>query len=126
MEASGGPTNGTRIIHHGTDELLVQQSTIPDGETASPVQERSQRSQSLCLFLSHLIDMFRSVEPFIKDHPKITGVVDPLNWLPEKRCLTSFVHHLYSLLPMSYGVQLNSVTNKETCIVPRVNEVHVS
>jgi hypothetical protein len=47
MGASGGLPDGTRIIHHGTDELLIRQHTIPDGETASPVQERSQRSQSL-------------------------------------------------------------------------------
>jgi hypothetical protein len=51
MGESGGPTNGTRIVNHGTDELLIQQNTISDGETAS-VQERSQRSQSLCRFLS--------------------------------------------------------------------------
>jgi len=80
MGASGGSPDGTREVHHGTDELLIQQNTIPDGETASPVQERSQRSQPLRRFLSHLIDMFRSGEPFIKGHPKITGVVDPLNW----------------------------------------------
>jgi len=56
MGASGGPPNGTRIVHHATDELLIQLNTIPDGETASPVQERSKRSQSLCRFLSHLVD----------------------------------------------------------------------
>jgi hypothetical protein len=37
MGASGGPPEGTRVVHHGTDELLVQQNTIPDGETTSPV-----------------------------------------------------------------------------------------
>ena len=46
MGASGGPPNGTRIVCHGTDELLIQQSTISDGETTSAIQERSQRSQS--------------------------------------------------------------------------------
>ena len=47
MGMCGCPPNGTRIVHHGTDELLIQQNTIPNGETASPVQERSKRSQSL-------------------------------------------------------------------------------
>ena len=56
MGAGGGPPNGTRIVHHGTDELLIQQNTIPDGETTS-IQERSQRSQSLCRFLSYPIDV---------------------------------------------------------------------
>ena len=88
MGASGGPPNGTRIVHHGTDEPLIQQNTIPDGETTSPMQERSHRSQSLCLFLSYLKDMFRAGEPFIKAHPNITDVVDPLDWLPEElNCL---------------------------------------
>jgi hypothetical protein len=50
--ASGGPPNGTRVVHHGTDELLIQQNTIPDGETTSPIQEKSQRPQSLCRFLT--------------------------------------------------------------------------
>jgi len=40
--------------------------------------------------LSHLIDMFRPGEPFIKGHPKITGVVDPFNWLPEELHCSGF------------------------------------
>jgi hypothetical protein len=47
MGASGRPPNGKRIVHHGTDELLIRQITIPGGETNSPIQERPQRSQSL-------------------------------------------------------------------------------
>jgi len=38
---SGGPPNWTRVVHHGIDELLIQQNMFPDGETASPVLERS-------------------------------------------------------------------------------------
>ena len=57
MGASGGPPDGARVIHHRTDELLVQHNTIPDEETAFPVEESSQHSHSLCRFLSHLIDM---------------------------------------------------------------------
>ena len=30
MGTSGGPPNWTRLIHHGTDKLLIQQNTIPD------------------------------------------------------------------------------------------------
>jgi hypothetical protein len=47
MGTSGGPPNGTRIVNHGTDDPLIQQNTIPDGETASPVQEWSS-APSLC------------------------------------------------------------------------------
>jgi hypothetical protein len=84
MGASGGPPDGICIVHRGTDVLLIQQHTIPDGETASSVYERTQCSHPLCLFLSHLIDMCRPGEPFIKCHPKITGGIDVLDWLPEE------------------------------------------
>ena len=84
MGVCGCPPNGTRIVHHGTDELLIKQNTIPDGETASPVQERSKRSQSLCRFPPHLVDMLRPVEPFIKGNSKISDDVDPLDWLSEE------------------------------------------
>jgi len=66
LGAGGCPPNGTRIVHHGTDELLIQQNTIPDGQIASPIQERYKRAQSLCRFLPHLVYMHRPVEPFIK------------------------------------------------------------
>ena len=83
-ERAAALQKGTRIVHHGTDELLIKQNTIPDGETASPVQERSKRSQSLCRFLPHLVDMLRPVEPFIKGNSKISDDVDPLDWLSEE------------------------------------------
>jgi len=35
--AGSGPPDGTRLVHHGTDELLIQQNTISDGKTASPI-----------------------------------------------------------------------------------------
>ena len=37
MGAGSGPSGGTRVVHHGTDELLIQQNTISDGKTASPI-----------------------------------------------------------------------------------------
>jgi hypothetical protein len=42
--AGGEPPDGTRIVHHGRDELLIQQHTVPDGEISFPVKERTQRS----------------------------------------------------------------------------------
>jgi hypothetical protein len=35
--ASGEPPEGARVVHHGKNELLVQQNSIPDRETTSPV-----------------------------------------------------------------------------------------
>jgi len=66
--ASDGPPNGTRLVHW-TDELLIQQNTIPDGETASPVQERS---QLLCRFLFTRSTCFDQASRF--------------DWLPEEYC----------------------------------------
>jgi hypothetical protein len=34
--------------------------------------------------------VFRPGEPFVKGHPKITGVIDPLDWLPEELYLSGF------------------------------------
>jgi hypothetical protein len=28
--------------------------------------------------------VFLPGEPFVRGHPKITGVIDPLDWLPEE------------------------------------------
>ena len=35
MGACGGPPYGARIVHHRTDELLIEQNTIPDGDRFS-------------------------------------------------------------------------------------------
>jgi hypothetical protein len=78
MVASGGTPDGARVVYHRTDELLVQQNTIPDGETTS------QHSQYLYHFSSHLIDVRRPGKPRSKVHPKITDRIDPENWLPEE------------------------------------------
>jgi hypothetical protein len=41
MGAGSGPPHGARIIHHGTDELLIEQDFVPDGEITLPFQERT-------------------------------------------------------------------------------------
>ena len=43
------------------------------------VKGRPQYSQSICRFLSYLIDMGRPGVPFIKGHTKITGGIDLLD-----------------------------------------------
>jgi len=37
MGASGGPPEGTRVVHLGTNELLIQQNAISAVKTVSPV-----------------------------------------------------------------------------------------
>ena len=87
MGASDEPPNGTRIVHHEADELLIQHNIISDGETASPVQERFQHSQSLCRFLSHLTSMFQRDEPFIKGHPQDNGRRRTIRLAPRRAVL---------------------------------------
>ena len=35
MGSSGGPPDRARVVHHRTNELFVQQNSIPEGETTS-------------------------------------------------------------------------------------------
>ena len=45
----------------------------------------------------YLVDMLRPVEPFIKGNSKITGDVDPLDWIPEELCCSGFLDALTGL-----------------------------
>jgi hypothetical protein len=42
MAAGSGPLDRTCVIRHKTDELLVEQDDVSDGQTASPVEEVDQ------------------------------------------------------------------------------------
>jgi hypothetical protein len=57
VAAGSGPPDRTCVIHHRTDELLVEQHTVFDGQAASPVKEGAKHAQSLSLLLSHLVDV---------------------------------------------------------------------
>ena len=37
MGVRGGPSDRAHIVHHWTHELLVQQNSIPDEESTSPI-----------------------------------------------------------------------------------------
>ena len=63
-------------------EPLIQQNSVPDEQTASPVKERAKQTQSFGSFFLDLDDMRRTGYPCIKDHSQITGCVDPLDSLP--------------------------------------------
>ena len=44
---------------------------------------RGPSTSPLCRVLPHLIDISQPGDPFISDHPKVTGGIDPLDWLPK-------------------------------------------
>jgi hypothetical protein len=80
----------TCVTHHRTEELLVEQETVSDGQADSPVNEGAKHAQSLSRLLSYLVDMRRPGKPSIKGHPKIPCCLDPLYWLSEKLHCSGF------------------------------------
>jgi hypothetical protein len=55
VAAGSGPPDRTCVIHHRTDELLVEQYTVSDGQAASPVKEGAKHAQTLRCLLTHLV-----------------------------------------------------------------------
>jgi hypothetical protein len=65
MGAGSGPPRRARIIHHGADEFLIKQHSVPDGDITLPIQEGTQHAHPLSRFLSDLIDVKRTGDSFI-------------------------------------------------------------
>jgi hypothetical protein len=81
VAAGNRPPDWTRVIHHRTDKLLVEQHNVSDEQAASPVKEGSKHAKSLTCLLFHLVDVCRQGKLCIKGHPKVTSCFDPLYWL---------------------------------------------
>jgi hypothetical protein len=70
MGAGSGPPRGARVIHHGADELLIWQDSVPDGQITLPIRERTQHTHPLSSFLSDLVDVRRPGESFVLGYPR--------------------------------------------------------
>jgi hypothetical protein len=70
--------------HHKTDELLVQQHAVSNGQATSPVKEGTEHVQSLSCLSSYLFDVCRPGKPRMKGHPQISCRFDSRYWLSEK------------------------------------------
>jgi hypothetical protein len=81
MAAGSGSPDRACAIHHRTDELLVEQHTVPDGQTASSVGE-GLRTPNLWAFF--LVDMRLPGKPCAYGDTKIAGSFNPFFWLTEK------------------------------------------
>jgi hypothetical protein len=66
-----------------TDELLVQQHPVSDGQANSPVKEGTEHAHSLSRLSSYLVDVCRPGKPIIKVDPEISWRFDPRYWLSE-------------------------------------------
>jgi hypothetical protein len=67
-----------------TDELLVEQHAVFNGQTAPTVKEGVKHALSLSRLSHYLVDVRRPGQPRIKGYPKVPCCVDPLYWLSEK------------------------------------------
>jgi hypothetical protein len=83
MAANSGHSDVACIIRHKTDELLVQQHTVSDGQAASPMKEVAKHARYFRCLSSYLVDVCRPGQLCIERHPKIPCSFDPLYWLSE-------------------------------------------
>ena len=65
MGVGSGPPCWESVIHHGVDELLIKQHSVPGREIILSTQEGTQHAHPLNSFLSNLIDVRRPGESFI-------------------------------------------------------------
>jgi hypothetical protein len=66
-----GPPDRACVVHHGTDELLVEQYAISDGQATPPVKEGAKQTQYLSRLLPYLVDVSRPGKPCVKGYPKV-------------------------------------------------------
>jgi hypothetical protein len=78
------PPDRACVVHHGTDELLVEQHTISDGQTTPRVEEGVRQTQSLSRLRPYLVDMSRPGKPCVKGYIKVSCCFSPLYWFSEK------------------------------------------
>jgi hypothetical protein len=57
MGVGSGPRGGARVVHHGADELLIHQNSVPDREFTPPVQEGTQKAHPLSSSPADLFDL---------------------------------------------------------------------
>jgi len=81
QEASGIRPDGGRVVHHRTDELLIQQDSVPDGETTYTVKKRTQHFQSLERFVFSSDRCMSSKSTVYQGSPLDNRRYRPKNWL---------------------------------------------
>jgi hypothetical protein len=59
-----GTPDGAHVVHHGANELLVQQHSVPDREFTSLVQDGTQQAHPFGIS-ANLADMMRPGNSFI-------------------------------------------------------------
>jgi hypothetical protein len=78
------PPDRACVVHHRTDELLVEQHAVLNGKTAPPLKEGAKHAQSLSSLSPYLVDVRRRGQPRIMGYSMVPCCVDPLYWLSVK------------------------------------------
>jgi hypothetical protein len=65
MSASCGSPDWARVVHQGSNKLLVEQHSVPDGEFTPRVKDRTQQAHPLGSSSPDLLDVRRPGESFI-------------------------------------------------------------
>jgi hypothetical protein len=123
VAADSGPPGRTCVIHHRTDELLVEQHTISDGQAASPVKEGDKHAQSLSRLLSHLVDVRRPSKLNIKGHPKIPCCFDLLS--PSNCTALGFWICLAALTKSALLLQVQNQTDYKEVILLIISQLEL-
>jgi hypothetical protein len=90
VAASSVPPDGTCMIYHRTDELLVEQHTVSDRQSASHVKKRAKHAHSLSCFSSCLIGVYRRSQLCISSDLKIPLFRPIVLALPENGLVWAF------------------------------------
>ena len=72
------PANLVGVIHHGTYELHVQRKYVPDGETTSSIQKRTEYPESMILFLGKYISLLKVISSYAC-LPSIGSAIVPIS-----------------------------------------------
>jgi hypothetical protein len=64
MGAGCASPDGARLVHQGSNKLLVEQHSVPDGEFTPSVKDMIQQVHPLGSSSADLFDVWRPGEPF--------------------------------------------------------------
>jgi hypothetical protein len=121
---AGSGRRRARIIHHGSDEQLIKQDSVPNEEITLPIQEGIQHTYILSSFLSELIDVRRPGESCMYGHPQITSCFDPLDWFLEE-CYWSRLNETPSTTLENYRRSLRDINGDFPFTQPQLKVVEV-
>jgi len=84
MAAGSGPTDQACVVHHRTDELLLEEHAFSDGQATALVKDGNKHAQFLRRLSSYLVVVCRPGEPNMKGYAEISYRFESRSWLSYK------------------------------------------